>query len=175
MSNKSYTLQAGEKISQVMIGTSDMLLWGDLVTKEQVRLAAYLTTLAEDFVLLRDANVLFLSPVEQRDPIVRSEAYVKYEEILFFYVMSEGVPVPEETELRRFEPLETVVGSFHIEGAIIKSPMASLQNMLIVTTEPYLPLYNASVRHVAKPWLGSFSATMIQVRLDHVTILSPGA
>ncbi|MGD2040583.1 MAG: hypothetical protein PVH11_07135 [Anaerolineae bacterium] len=175
MSDKSYTLQVGEKVSQVMIGTSDMLLWGDLVTKEQVRLAVYLTTLAEDFVLVRDANILFLSPVEQRDPIVRSEVYVRYEEILFFYVMSDPLPVPEETELRRFESLETVVGSFHIEGSIVKSPMASLQNMLVVTTESYLSLYQASIRHVAKPWLGSFSTTMVQVRLDRLTILSPGA
>ena len=174
MSNKSYTLQAGEKVSQVMIGTPDMLLWGDLVTKEQVRLAAYLTTLAEDFVRLRDANILFLSPVEQRDPIVRSEVYVKYEEILFFYVMSERLPLPEETELRRFEPLEMVVGSFHIEGEIVKSPMATLQNMLVVTSEPYLSVYRASVRHVAKPWLGSFTSSLVQVRLGRLMVLSPG-
>jgi hypothetical protein len=88
MGQKTYNLKSDEKATQVMIGTADMLIWGDLVTKEHVRIFAFLTTLAEDFVLVHDAKVLFLAPTQQVAPIDRAVVYVKLEEILIFYSMS---------------------------------------------------------------------------------------
>ncbi len=171
MSPKSYTLEPGQKATQVMIGTSDMLVWGDLLTKEQARIVGFLTTLAEDFVPLYDAKVLFLTPPQQTAPLERPSLYVKLEEILFFYAMSDVAEIPEESEVRRFEPIEAIVGSFLIEGVILKSPIATLQNLLLVTKDAYIPIYKATVRHVAKPWLGAFSSTMIQVRRERLTVM----
>lgn len=170
MSEKTYVLEAGEKTTQVMIGTPDMLLWGDLVTKEQTRIGAFLTTLAEDFVPLRDARILFLAPTQQMAPMIRPEAYVKLEEILLFYSMSDPVPLPEETEVRRFEPIEVIVGSFQVEGNLLKSPMTSLQNLMLVSKDAYIPIYQATVRHVAKPWLGGLTSSMVQVRRGRLTV-----
>ncbi len=170
MSQRSYTLESEEKATQIMIGTSDMLLWGDLVTKEHVRVGAFLTTLAEDFVPLRDAKILFLAPTQQIAPVDRTVVYVKQEEILIFYAMTDSEPLPEETEVRRFEPVEALVGSFQIEGMLLKSPIATLQNLLLVSKEDYMPIYKAQIRHVAKPWLGTFSPNMVQIRRDRLTV-----
>lgn len=171
MAGKSYTLEPGQKATQVMIGTSDMLIWGDLVTKEQVRISGFLTTLAEDFVPLHDARLLFLMPAQQTAPLERPILYVKLEEILLFYAMSGEVEVPEESEVRRFEPIEAVVGSFLIEGAILKSPIATLQNLLLVTKDAYIPIYKATIRHMAKPWLGAFSTDMVQLRRERLMVM----
>ncbi len=164
MGPKTYTLEPGEKATPVMVGTSDMLLWGDLVTKEHVRIVGFLTTLAEDFVPLRDAKILFLTPTQQIAPIDRPVAYVKLEEILLFYSMGDPEPLPEESEVRRFEPVEALVGSYRIEGVILKSPIATLENLLLVSKEAYMPIYKATIRHVANPWLGTFTTSMAQVR-----------
>ena len=51
MTTKTYTLEPGQKATQVMIGTPDTLIWGDLITREQTRISAFLNTLAEDFVV----------------------------------------------------------------------------------------------------------------------------
>ena len=171
MSPKSYTLQPDEKAIQVLVGTSDMLIWGDLVLKQQARISAFLTTLAEDFVPLRDVKILYLAPTQQIPPIERPEIFVKYEEILLFYAMNDDTPLPEESETRRFEPIEVLVGSFHIVGSLLKAPVASLQNMLLVSKDAYMFVYGASVRHVAKPWLGTFSADIVQVRQDRLSRL----
>jgi hypothetical protein len=170
MDGKSYTLEADEKATQVMIGTADMLMWGDLVTKEHARIGAFLTTLAEDFVPLRDVKILFLAPAQQVAPVDRAMVYVKLEEILLFYSMSDPVPLPEETEVRRFEPIGVIIGSFQIEGTILKSPVTSLQNLMLVSKDPYLPVYQATVRHVAKPWLGTLASSMVQVRRERLTV-----
>jgi hypothetical protein len=168
MSAKSYTLDSSEKATPVMIGTADMLLWGDLVTKEQVQMRGFLNTLAEAFVPIHDVKILFLLPAKQIAPVERDLIYVKREEILLFYSMSEQEPLPEETEVRRFEPVELIVGSFQIEGAVLKSPVATMQNMLLVTKDAYMFFYKATIRHVANPWLGTFSTNMVQVRMDRL-------
>lgn len=167
---QSYTLAPDEKATQVMIGTSDTLMWGDLVTKQQVRMSAYLSTLAEDFVPLRNAKILFLAPKEQMAPIERSSVHVKQEEILIFFVMIDEEPVPEETETRRYEPVEVIIGSYQMEGAVLKAPISNLQNMLLVSKASYIPVYNATVRHVAKSWLGTLSSNLVQVRRDRMIL-----
>jgi hypothetical protein len=170
MSERSYTLKPGEKATKVMIGTSDLLIWGDLVTKEQIRVSSFLATLAEDFVPLQDAKILFLAPAQQAAPVDRPTIYVKLEEILIFYAMGDEEPLPEETEVRRYEPVEAIVGSFQIEGALLKAPIATLQNLLLVTKEDYMSIYQAKIRHVAKSWLGTFSGNMLLVRRDRLTM-----
>jgi len=170
MAAKTYTLEPNQKATQVMIGTPDMLIWGDLITREQVRTSAFLNTLAEDFVPLSDAKVLFLAPVQQVPPVQKPRMHIKLEEIMFFYAMAESAPLPEQTETRRLEPIEVFVASYRIEGLIWKSPIADLHTMLLVAKEAYMPVYQATIRHVAKPWLGAFSTNLVQVRLDRLTM-----
>jgi len=165
---KSYTLEAGEKASQVMVGTAHALMWGDLVTKEQISVSAFLNTLAEDFVPLHDVKILFLAPVQQMPPVERVMVHVKLEEILMFFEMAGTEAAPQETHVRRLEPVEAIIGSFHLEGSILKSPLANLHTMLLVSKDPYLQLYQATVRHVAKPWLGTMTANVILVRRERL-------
>ena len=161
---QSYTLAPDEKATQVMIGTADTLMWGDLVTKQAVRISAYLNTLADDYVPLRDVRILFLAPKEQMAPTERSAVHIRQEEILLLFVMHDEEPLPEETQTRRYEPIEAIIGSFQIEGSILKAPISNVQNMLLVSKATYLPLYSVTIRHVAKSWLGTFSSNFVQVR-----------
>ncbi len=170
MSARSYTLAADEKATQVVIGTADTLIRGDLITKERISASAFLNTLAEDFIPLRDARVLFLTPQEQVPPLEWPLLFVKLEEILVFFLPADVQPLPEESETRRYEPVEVVAGSFLVEGLILKSPIATMQNLLLVSRGPYMDFYRATIRHVAKPWLGSFSSNRVQVRLDRLLL-----
>ena len=173
VTKQSYTLAQDEKAVQVMIGTTDALMWGDLVTKEQVRMSAYLNTLAEDYLTLFDAKLLFLAPHEQMPPIERSSIHIRQNEILVFFVMHDEEPLPEETQTRKYEPIQGIVGSYQIEGNLLKPPISSMQNMLLVSKATYMPIYNATVRHVAKPWLGSFSSSLIHIRCERMILNAP--
>jgi hypothetical protein len=153
-----------------MVGTRDLLIWGDLVTKEQVRASAFLNTLAEDFVPLNDVKILFLAPAQQTAPLERASLHIKLEEILFFYAMHDTEPLPEETDTRRFTPVDVIVGSYQVEGQVLKSPFATIQNMLLVAKSAYVPLYQATVRHVAKPWLGTLGSSLVQIRMDRMAM-----
>jgi len=173
VTKQSYTLAPDEKAVQVMIGTADALMWGDLVTKEQVRMSAYLNTLAEEYVSLFDAKLLYLAPQEQMPPIKRPAIHIRQQEILVFLVMHDEEPLPEETQTRQYEPIEGVVGSYQIEGKLIKPPLSSVQNFLLVSKATYMPIYNATVRHVAKSWLGCFSSSLIHIRCERMILNVP--
>jgi hypothetical protein len=173
MIGTSYAPAPDEKTTQVMVGTSSALIWGELVTKEQAKISAFLNTLAEDFVPLHNARILLLAPTQQASPLERSMLFVKLEEILLFLPMKNDEPLPEETHVRRYEPVEAVIGSFQIEGTVVKSPVASMHNMLLVSRDPYLTMYNVKVRHVAKPWLGTFSGDFVQLRRDQLLLAIP--
>jgi hypothetical protein len=153
-----------------MIGTADLLIWGDLVTKEQVRVEAFLNTLAEAFVPLHNAKVLFLTPAEQSTPLDKPVMYIRRDEILVFFPVTNLEPVPDETEVRRYEPVEAIIGAFQIEGSILKSPIATLENLLLVGKEAYLSLYNAQIRCMAQPRLGTFSSSLVQLRRDRLLV-----
>jgi hypothetical protein len=170
MNGTSYPMRPDEKVSQVMVGTDHALIWGDLVTRESVRLSVFLNTLAEDFVPLHDVKILFLAPAQQVAPKERASLHVKLEEITLFFVMDDPEPLPEETETQRYEPMEVIGGSYHVDGKILKSPVATLENMLLVSRSSYMPVYDATIRHVAKPWLGTFSSSRVQVRRDKMMI-----
>lgn len=171
MSSESYTLGPEEKATQVMVGTPDMLLWGDLITKQQVRMSIFLNTLAEDFVPLHGVKALFLAPAQQMAPVEKPALFVKQEEILLFLAMHDTEPIPDETETRRYEPIEVFVGSYQIEGKILKSPFSTLENMLMVSRFTYMPVYEATVSHVAKPWLGTFPASLVHVRRERLIVV----
>lgn len=173
MMGGSYTPGQDEKTTQVMIGTPSALIWGELFTKTQARVSAFLNTLAEDFVPLHNTRVHFLAASQQVPPLERSTLFVKLEEILLFLPLSSDEPLPEETHVRQYEAVEAMIASFHVEGAIVKSPVASLQNMLLVSREAYLTMYNVTVRHVAKPWLGTFSGSYVQLRRDQLLLAVP--
>jgi hypothetical protein len=172
MGAKPYTLEPDQKATQVMIGTPDMLVWGDLVTKKHLRLEGFLNTMAESFVPLHDANLLFMAPVQQNAPITRPVIYIKLEEILWFFSKGESEPLPDESEMRKFESIEVFVGAYQIEGTLLKSPMASLQNLLLVAKDTYMPIYKATVSHTAKPWLGQFKSSLLQVQRSRMSVSS---
>jgi hypothetical protein len=171
MSEKPYTLEADQKATQVMIGTADYLIWGDLITKAHLSIGAFLNTLAEAFVPVYDVRILFLAPKEQVPPLERPLLFVKLEEILLFFSPGDVEPLPEESETRRYEPVEILVGSFLIEGTILKSPIATMQNLLLVSKDDYMDFYQGTIRHVAKPWLGSFAGNRLQVRRDRLSLV----
>lgn len=168
MTQRPYTLGPDEKVTPVMIGTASTLVWGELVTKTQARISAYLNTLAEDFVPIHDARILFLAPTEQVPPVERPVLYVRLEEILLLFSPAEVDAPPEESGTLHYEPVEIVVGSFLVEGMFMKSPQADLHNLLLVSNVPYMDFYRATIRHVAKLWLGTFSANRVQIRRDRL-------
>ena len=171
MSEKPYTLESDQKATPVIIGTADALIWGDLITKAHVNIGAFLNTLAEEFVPVHDARILFLAPKEQVPPLERPLLFLKLEEILLFFSPSDVDPVPEESETRRYEPVEILIGSFLVECQILKSPIATMQNLLLVSKDNYMNFYRGTMRHVAKPWLGSFAGNRLQVRRDRLSLI----
>jgi hypothetical protein len=146
------------------------MIWGDLVTKKAVRVATFLNVLAEDFVPIWDAKILYLNGERTTEPLQRLVAYIKLQEILVFFSTQELEALPEETDLRRYEPVSLVVGDFQIDAAMLKSPMSEMSTLLTVAKDLFLPFYRARVSCLSQPWLGTFQTSMVQVQREHMLL-----
>jgi hypothetical protein len=168
MSARPYTLESDQKAVQVVLGTVDAVIWGDLHLKAHLNLGSYLKMLAEEFVPVYDVQIQFLTSKEQTPPVGRPLLYVRLDEVLFLFSPTDSDAPPAETEMRRYEPVEVVIGSFMVEAMLLKSPLAAMLNLLLVTKAPYMDFYGATIRHMTKPWLGTFSTNYVQIRRDRL-------
>jgi hypothetical protein len=164
VSDKSYDIQPDERSTPVVVCTPRFMVWGDLVTKQAVRVENYLNILAEDFVPVWDAKALYLAGGQDTEPLQRLVIHIKREEILAFFSPHEQEPPPQETELRRYEPVSLLVGDFQIDAEMLKSPMTEISALLTVAKDPFLSFYRATVRCLSHPWLGAFQPPMVQVQ-----------
>jgi hypothetical protein len=146
------------------------MIWGDLVTKQAVRVANFLNVLAEDFVPIWKAKLLYLQGGRNTEPLQRLVVYVKLQEILVFFATQELEALPEETNLRRYEPVSLVVGDFQIDAEMLKSPMSEMSALLMVAKDPFMPFYRASVSCLSHPWLGTFQTSMVQVQRERMLL-----
>jgi hypothetical protein len=170
LSEKRYDLQDDEQDTPVVVCTPRCMIWGDLVTKKAVRVTNFLNVLAEDFVPIWDAKLLYLNGERTTEPLRRLVAYVKLQEILVFFSTQELEALPEETDLRRYEPVSLVVGDFQIDAEMLKSPMSEMSALLIVTKDPFMPFYRASVSCLSQPWLGTFQTSIVRVQRQRMLL-----
>ena len=66
--------------------------------------------------------------------------------------------------------LGRIMGSFQIEGSILKAPISNVQNMLRVSKASFVPIFRATIRLVAKSWLGTFSGNVVLVRCTRMIL-----
>jgi len=166
---KAYTLAADEKATPAMVYTLTTLAWGDVVTKEMVRVSTYLRTIAPDYVSLYDARAL---PVRGTGPVQAlafTELHVRTPQVIALHLLPPASEPPDydpSEEKRKMEPATVLVGPFRFDGLVRMSTIASLSKFLEITTETFISLYEVEVSQPGVPSLGVVRAPMALIRRD---------
>ena len=168
-SRRPYTLAEDEKATPVMIYTMASMAWGEVVTKELVRVNTFLRTLAPDYVALYDARLLPLGVDRPDQAIPFTELHIRTPQIIAFHLLppAEEPADYDPTEANRvMELITTMVGPFRIDASIRTSTMTSLGKHLDISTEAYMSLYDAAVSCPTMPALGTIRTPMVLIRRD---------
>ncbi len=169
MSEPSYTLAADEKATPIMLYTPTALLWGQIVTKELVRVNTFLRTLAPDYVSLYDARVLPLRAGGPEHAVSVSEIHVRTSYLLAMHLLppaSEPMDYdPNETN-RKMEPVTAFVGPYRLDGLLRISTVTSLAKHIEITTETFVSIYEAAVSLPGMPGWGTIRADLALIRRD---------
>lgn len=168
---KSYTLAVDEKATPAMVYTPTSLAWGDMITKELVRVKTWLrTNMAPIYLSLCDARVLqIVGGAAAARPWAFAEYHVPTSHAIAFHLLPPAPELLEPDPLepnRKMEPVTALVGLFRFDGFAQMASMSRLGGYLDATKETFLPLYAVEVSHPAVPSLGMMRIPYVLVRQE---------
>lgn len=168
-SGKPYTLSGDEKATKVMVYTADRLAWGDIVTKEMVRVNTFLRVIKPDYVSLYDVRVLPLKESGPERAHHFREIHMSTNQVLAFHLMppaSEPRDYDPSEENRKMEPVTVVVGPYRFDGHMRISVMTDLAKAVEIARETYISLYEAEVSLPGMSSLRGIRTDMVVVQRD---------
>ncbi|MBI4928635.1 MAG: hypothetical protein HY835_12775 [Anaerolineae bacterium] len=159
-----------EKSTSVMVYTNSSLYWGEVVTKNMIRVSTWLrTNAAPDRIALHRARSLITTSAQLIKPITYTEVNLSISQVLAFHIAPPGKdPVDfDPTEMnRKMEPVTCQVGSFLIKGKIRMATSADLRKYLEIAREAYTALYDAEITNILLPTIGPIQTPYVLVRQD---------
>jgi hypothetical protein len=169
MTEKSYTLGGDEKATPVMVYTLTSLAWGEVITKDQVRVSTYLRTLNPDYVSLYEARTLPVG-MAPNQAMLFSELHIRTPQVIAFHLLpnAPAEPMdfdPAETN-RKMEPATVLVGPFRFDANMRISTILTLGKYVEIFTDVFLSLYDAAITCPSMPELGTVRAPLVLVRRD---------
>jgi hypothetical protein len=162
----------GEKVTPVMVYTSNTLIWGDLYTKEAIKVSVWLRTAnAPQYVCLHQAQVITLGGAGPIKPYSYDELHVPTAQVIAFHIKPpdrEPVDYDPDEPNRKMESITALVGTFRFDGTLRMSNQTRLERYLDVITESYTMIYEVAISQPAIPAMGVIRVPMALTRRDVV-------
>ncbi len=165
-------LAEDEKITMVMIYLDQGIVWGNVLTKSQIRVSTWLrTSAAPDFITIYQANFLLTYGGTAQKPILYPVMHIPTPKALAFHIMPPNAdPVdydPTEPN-RRLEKAGLILGGFIFEGFIRLSSISNLNSYIDVTREEFTTLYDLTITCRPIPSLGTMKVPYALIRQSAV-------
>jgi len=168
---KPYTLQPDDKVTVVMSYTLNSVAWGEVVTKQAIRVGTWLRTqYAPQYMTLFDAK-LILTGGTLHTPYSFRELHVPSSQIVAFHLVPpavEALDYDHNEPMRKMEPTTALVGSFRLDGCIRMSTQTTLDRYLDVTKETFTPVYEVDITQPTVPGMRPLHVPYVLVRRDMV-------
>ncbi len=153
-------LESDERLAPVMIYTHNMLVHGELVAKESVRVSILLRTQGvPNYLRLHNAHVIVFGGTPPKT-LSYPEIFVPTPSVIAFHLVppaQDAMDYDATEGNRMMQPMDLLVGTFQLKGHIRISTQAEVSVSLEVMriswmsiydakiTNPYLPQFNLSV------------------------------
>jgi hypothetical protein len=164
-------LEPDEKTAMVMVYTPNMLVRGEIVIKENLRVSIWLRTQGiPNFIHLLKPSVILFGGTPPKS-WTYSELFVPTTEVIAFHLAPPAQdPMDyDESELNRvMHPLDILVGSFTLKGKLRVSSQTDLGTYLDVSHMAWTSVYDAEI---SNPYLPQFNmrVPMLLVNPGHVS------
>jgi hypothetical protein len=168
---------ADEKSTLVMVYTQNMLVRGELVTRQGVRVSTWLRTQGvPDFIHLFKPSVIhFGSGIIKT--LNYAEIYVPVSTLIAFHLAppaAEPLDYAEDETNRREVPVTCLPGTFQFKGYLRISTMATLSSSIELAHSAWLSIYNADVTNHSMPQMPSIHVGLILINPKHVSMAVEG-
>jgi hypothetical protein len=162
-----YTLASDEKASGVMIYTQNLLIRGNVVTKQNVRVSVWLRTVgAPEYIHMLKPQVINLAGSVSRT-FNFTEMYVPTAEVIGFHMTPpahDPMDYDETEKNRKMQPINVLVGSFIFNGAIRISTQVDIGTSLTSGRSVWMSIYDVKISNPHLPQMREVEVPMLVVR-----------
>jgi len=155
-----------------MVYTGDLLIWGNVITKEAIRVSTWLRTSAlPAYMFIHDANVVRFGNGRNVSPQKYQELHLPLPEVLAFHIKPpdcDPLDYDSNEEMRKMDPTSALVGWFKFDGFIRMSVQTNLERFLDVTKETYISFYDVDISQPENPSMGVIRIPFALLRGDKV-------
>jgi hypothetical protein len=171
---RSYTIEADEKISPVMVYTQTMLFLGDVVTKKAIRVSTWLrSNAAPKYINMNDVQVMNFSGAGMPKPQHLKTVLLPTHQVIAFHLRpptQEPLDFdPTETN-RKMEPVSALIGPFRADGSIRMAVQTTLARYLDVAKETYSSMYDVELSHPMLPAMGVIKTPFLLINNELVVL-----
>ncbi len=165
---KPQGLAQDEKITPVMIYTQNMLIRGNAITKESVRVSIWLRTMgAPEYIRIRNAQIVILGGNGPLQSVSLSDYLVPTLQVLAFHMLppsKDPVDYDETEKNRKMEPMTFLVGTFRMNASIRMSSNSDIATFLTIIKTTFLSIYELDISNPCLPSMGTMHVPMALIR-----------
>ena len=151
-------LASDEKIALVMVYTPNMLVRGEVIVKESLRVSIWLRTQGvRNYVHILEPQIILFGGASPKT-LQYSEIFVPIEKVLAFHLAPpahEPLDYEEDEANRMMQPVDLVVGTFLMKAKLRISTQTDVATNLDISSTAWMSIYDAAV---SNPYLPQFSA-----------------
>ena len=166
-----YTLASGEKTTLVLAYTHNMLVRGEAVTNETVRVGVWLRTeAAPNYLHLLNAQVLVFGGAAPRS-LSYSEFFLPTLDVAIFHIAppnNEPMDYSPDEKNRSMDAVSVLLGTFMLKGKIRFSSQTGMGASLEVARTTWMSLYEVDVTNPLLPQL-AMHVPMLLMRPSQVS------
>jgi hypothetical protein len=162
-----YQLTAEEKTTSVMVYTREMLVLGEAVTKQTVRISFWLRTEgAPDYIHILNPQVINLNSTVMKK-LSFQELYLPTTQIIAIHLTPpafDELDYDQSEENRKMQPVTLLIGSFVFDGEMRISKHAGIGSSIASVRSAWMSIYNVKISNPQIPQMGELLTALVQVR-----------
>ncbi len=166
-----YKLASDEKATGVMIYTQDLLVRGEVVTKQNNRVSVWLRTVgAPEYMHLLKPQVISLGGGAART-LSYTEMYVPTAQVIGFHLTPparDPLDYDDTEKNRTMQPITLLVGTFVFNGTFRISTQVDLGTSITAGRAVWMSVYNVKISNPQLPQMGEMLVPMLVVRPGQV-------
>jgi hypothetical protein len=171
---KPIILAEGEKSSLIMLYSPAILIRGEVVTGEAMRVSTWLRTpAAPEYMHIQNAQVVLLGISGPLQSFFFQDYFVPSNQVTAYHLVppaSDPVDYDQSEPNRKLEPVTVMVGGFRFNGSLRMASQTDLGKYLDMNREAFISVYDVDISNPGIPGMALIHVAMALVRNRSVTV-----
>ncbi|MFH1632594.1 MAG: hypothetical protein ABIG63_01085 [Chloroflexota bacterium] len=165
---QAYIPTEDEKLSPVMIYTPQKLIWGQLISKQAIRVSTWMQTgMTPTYMSITDAQTMIFGAGQSTKTFKSSVLHIQTRQIIAYHLLPPASEAPYydvNEPNRKMYPTTAFVGVFRFDCTIRIAQQSKLDIFLGVAKGDFLPIFDVLMSCPVMPSLKGMRAPFALVR-----------